>query len=690
MSLYIPENPPTPEREAAKADKRLTHRPGAKLAAAVLMLAFAVVTVLSWAVITSCEGQGLYASNITCYEDTGNYRYPIYDVMHDALTCYAETGDVGERNYAPASGVRFKLFDGEKIVFSNVTDEDEFAAARKYTNADEANGLMLVAYLPPKTVIVEDALHQIIKLYLANGKTDGLLYDYSGSNVKFELYNGDALLISTFYNFEQYQDQLITVTDGGITAIGYYYDYNNSEYWFSVMFPIRYAAIATVIAGAALTLAMLVFLLISSGRRRGSDGIFLTPFDKIPLDIYFVLILTLKLIFDVWFGSMTRYVVQLSVLAFLALSFIYTTSVRMKLKGWYKNTIIYRLANFIKKCIINHNGLGASVGKVILFCGSFTLAGIWLIWMASNTYRSGWLALYELLFILLILLFVGIMCWHAASCAFIGRTIKKIADGSLDEKADVNALAFSLRKYGRDLNRLNDGMAKQVSERVKSERMKTELITNVSHDIKTPLTSIINYIDLLKKEIPDGINCAEYLAVLEKQAERMKKLTEDIIDASKAATGNVQVQFEDADLYELAVQSAAEYSTRFENAGLTPQLPAENRVIVRADGHLLWRVVNNLLSNACKYSLAGTRIYFDIADLGDKASLTIKNTSAAALNIDPEELTERFVRGDSSRTDGGSGLGLSIAKSLMALQDGELKIEIDGDLFKTTLTLSKS
>ena len=221
---------------------------------------------------------------------------------------------------------------------------------------------------------------------------------------------------------------------------------------------------------------------------------------------------------------------------------------------------------------------------------------------------------------------------------------------------------------------------------MKSERLKTELITNVSHDIKTPLTSILNYVDLLKKEPQASEAAGEYIAVLDRQAHRLKKLTEDVLEASKAATGNIKVELMRTDAVELLRQCLAEYEERFCAAGLTAvvQTPGAVQPIL-ADGRLLWRVFDNLLGNIAKYAQPGTRVYAGVTREGTDVVISLKNVSRDALNISEEELMERFVRGDSARTSEGSGLGLSIARSLTELQGGHFGIAIDCDLFKAEL-----
>lgn len=261
-----------------------------------------------------------------------------------------------------------------------------------------------------------------------------------------------------------------------------------------------------------------------------------------------------------------------------------------------------------------------------------------------------------------------------------------MANGNLDRKVNSARLHWVFKAHGEHLNEIGDGMAKAVEEKVKSERLKTELITNVSHDIKTPLTSIINYVDLLGKDDVDEETRKQYLDVLSRQSMRLKKLIEDLVEASKASTGNIPMNMAELDVNLLLEQAVAEYEDKLERAGLTVIFrPEKQPAVVLADGQHLWRVFDNLLGNICKYAMSGTRVYAQVSQDGDRICIEFKNISRQSLNISSDELIERFVRGDSSRNTEGSGLGLSIANSLCALMNAGFNISIDGDLFKTTI-----
>lgn len=266
---------------------------------------------------------------------------------------------------------------------------------------------------------------------------------------------------------------------------------------------------------------------------------------------------------------------------------------------------------------------------------------------------------------------------------------ERIASGDL-APIDTKGMFWEFKKHGENINKVGDGIALAVEEQMKSERFKTELITNVSHDIKTPLTSIINYVDLIKKEEITDPTLTEYVEVLERQSARLKKLIEDLMEASKASTGNLEVHLEECDMNVCLSQAVGEFEEKLAENGLEViVLKPEESVIVMADGRHIWRVLDNLLNNVCKYSQPNTRVYISLEQNEKEAIITFKNISKMALNIPSDQLMQRFVRGDSSRHTEGSGLGLSIAQSLTELMNGTLRLDIDGDLFKVTLKLNK-
>jgi len=250
-------------------------------------------------------------------------------------------------------------------------------------------------------------------------------------------------------------------------------------------------------------------------------------------------------------------------------------------------------------------------------------------------------------------------------------------------------MILDLKDHGENLNSIATGMTKALEARLKSERMKTELITNVSHDIKTPLTSIINYASLIGNELKDKDDekLSEYSEVLVRQSESLKRLIEDLVEASKASSGNLDVALAPCDASIFISQASGEYEEKLKNTDLTlvtKESPEE--LYIMADGRRMWRIFDNLMNNICKYALPGTRVYLSLERFSDRALITFKNTSKEPLDMTEEELMERFTRGDSSRHTEGNGLGLSIARSLAELQNGQLRLALDGDLFKAILS----
>jgi len=286
---------------------------------------------------------------------------------------------------------------------------------------------------------------------------------------------------------------------------------------------------------------------------------------------------------------------------------------------------------------------------------------------------------------------LGAACLWAYQWKKLRRGTQEIIGGNPEYHIDTTHMFPDLKGHADELNSLGQAVSAAVDERLRSEHFKAELITNVSHDLKTPLTSIINYVDLLKKENIDNPRAVEYIEVLDRKSQRLKKLTEDLVEASKASTGSLPVSLERLGLSELADQALAEYAQRLEAQGLSiVRVFPEGEVWVMADGRHLWRVLDNLLGNCAKYALAGTRVYVEVKAQAGYGVLAVKNISRDALNVSPESLLERFVRGDESRATEGSGLGLSIAQSLTELQHGHFQLDIDGDLFKAAVRLPEA
>ena len=296
---------------------------------------------------------------------------------------------------------------------------------------------------------------------------------------------------------------------------------------------------------------------------------------------------------------------------------------------------------------------------------------------------------FALMFLLDAAVMAGVCCL-ANKWSALNKATARIASGEDSIKVDTDGMTAGLRRHAENINRLGEGVSAAVAKQLASERMRTDLITNVSHDLKTPLTSIVNYVDLLKGRPIEDADAVEYVEVLDRQAARLKRLVEDLVEASKASSGNVAVNLQAVNVKELLTQAVEEYSERLSESGVEAVIASEPELQVMADGSLLWRVFDNLLSNARKYAQTDTRLYIDARQTGHDVEISFRNISREPLNISAEELLERFVRGDKARTTEGSGLGLSIAQSLVELQNGQFRLDIDGDLFKAIIAMPKA
>ena len=451
-------------------------------------------------------------------------------------------------------------------------------------------------------------------------------------------------------------------------------------YFAQQIFLMRYALVGIAGLSVLFVIALGIFLLCAAGHRKGTDEIVPSFIDRIPIDV--LLIICVVILCFVFYG-LGQYVynsiftiVLAIILYFIAVILIMSIAIRIKLRTFWKNTLIYYILRFMLN-ILRYLPL---IWKAALIITAFILVNCFCLAVGAF-----------FLNVLFVFIALGYVTYFLIALSKLKTGAKKIAKGDLNYKIDTANLPFlfDLNEIGGALNNISNGMSNAVNERIRSERLKGELITNVSHDIKTPLTSIINYVDLLKKEDINNQAATEYIEILDRQSSKLKKLTDDLIDASKASTGNVSVNITELDVIELLDQSIGEYSEKFRNVGIAPVMSLNGLETLRihSDGRLLWRVFDNLLNNIYKYALPNTRVYIDVNKFSDSIIISLKNISRDPLNVSTDELMERFVRGDSSRTTEGSGLGLSISRSLMEILGGELNLVIDGDLFKAVLVL---
>ena len=466
------------------------------------------------------------------------------------------------------------------------------------------------------------------------------------------------------------------------------------------LYPHRYSAIAFLALGIVLFFAGMVFLCWSAGRSP-SGALCPGGLNRIPLDIFalgvtvceYLLFLLLSNLYD-WIGkegphpgNLSLIAVNLAIIALLGIGFVFAFAAQVKVPGyWWKHSFTGWLLTQLWRGL---RFLWAGCGKLArllpviwqwLLIGSIMgivlcIAGLLAAW---NT-GAVWLLVLILILCCLIVVYGG-YCFGSLMAG-----AKRMSEGDLSRKVPTKYLVGSFRDFAQQLNTLSETAKAAAEHEMRSERMKSELITNVSHDIKTPLTSIINFVDLLQKPHTQEEE-TEYLEVLSRQSARMKKLIEDLLELSKANTGNIVVNLTEFDAVEAVNQALGEFADKLDSVSLTPVFsPPEEPLMVRADGRLAWRVMSNLLTNAVKYALPGTRLYIDLVRIEDNVLLSLKNISKEALTLHADDLMERFVRGDTSRNSDGSGLGLNIAKSLMEVQNGQMQLLLDGDLFKVTL-----
>ena len=497
------------------------------------------------------------------------------------------------------------------------------------------------------------------------------------------------------------------------------------------------------IMGACLLLfaVLAVYLCCAAGRKPGSEEVHAAGFNCIPLDIYLagggLIVFGLFMVIVQFYDAADLFSQSIQtvcagvlmagyVMSLIFVGFCFACAAQFKTPGgyWWRNSVCWRCLDLLVKCVKGcFSGCGWLLRKLPKAAAVFwdfllmLLTPLRWLWTqikktcakigksVNRVYSMMPLTWQWLLtgFIMVMLLFaalagrsnlmvvlslcacVAVVLYGAYCFGILLESAKRMGKGDLDTKVDDKYLIGAFKSFAGDLNDLAGVAVVAAQKQLKSERMKTELITNVSHDIKTPLTSIINYVDLLQKpHTPEEEKT--YLEVLNRQSQRLKKLIEDLMEMSKASTGNLTADITKLDAVESVNQALGEFADKLEKAQLTPVFRhPEESVAMMADGRLAWRVLSNLLSNTVKYALPGTRVYIDMMALEGKVIISLKNISRDELNVDADELMERFVRGDDSRNTEGSGLGLNIAKTLMELQKGQLPLLVDGDLFKVTL-----
>lgn len=462
------------------------------------------------------------------------------------------------------------------------------------------------------------------------------------------------------------------------------------------IFNFRYELIIACIIATMIMISSFIFLICSAGYRKDSEELYIGALTKIPLDIFFIgcfIAGTLGIVFaDYYVGiAAVLYVLLVSIPVCLVVVTVFMADfkVRVKTGKVWKNTVVYYVLHFLYK-----------IGKQVFEFNKEMFLALPLIWKTAVLVLGIWCIelfmfvvfyyeqeAYLIVWFLEKMLLMPVLLYCTLMLRKLQRSGEELAAGNLSYHTDTAKMFWDFRKHGENLNDIALGMSKAVEERLKSERLKTELITNVSHDIKTPLTSIINYSDLIVKEECENEKIGEYSLVLHRQSERLKKLIDDLMEASKVSTGNVEVFLAPCEADIFLTQAAGEYEEKLKSheLELITKIPQESLRIM-ADGRHMQRVFDNLMNNVCKYAQGGTRVYLTLERKEELAVFSLKNISHYPLDVTAEELMERFVRGDRSRHTEGSGLGLSIAKSLTQLQKGEFDLTVDGDFFKVVIS----
>ena len=669
-----------------------------------------VAAVAGGAAIVGIESAGLYVNSL---DELQNQQYS--SISSDIARAYAElyaaeqysnlTYSMRQDQY-PDPGDRVdaqhwtaQLWQGETLLEGPASVEG-YGVVKQYVFTPK---YPIVSLKSPSELKTEEEETGTTAPTVAEGRSAA----YSGSEVPEDY---------LYYDTQIYWE--------GAKAVTYYYYYFEApEYTVTVhmqpevlessalhiltaLYPLRYSAIAVLAAGLLAFAAGMVYLCWAAGRTEGGE---IRPggLNALPLDLYAAVTATGELLLASLFlrlwdwvesegphpGNLSLLAINLLVITLLGIGFVFAFAAQIKIKNhyWWRHSLVGMVTGAVGKLIARvFRGIRSMMRMMpviwqwLLMAAAMGIGVLLSFVLAASTY--GYTSRFFLvIFLLCVAGSVGIVCYGGYCFGILLTGAQKMRQGNLSHKIPTRYLLGSFRDLAEQLNTLSETAMESAKRQMRSERMKTELITNVSHDIKTPLTSIINFVDLLQKpHTPEQQQ--QYLEVLSRQSGSMKRLIEDLMDLSKASTGNMTVNLISIDATETVNQALGEFADKLAAAELTPvfRAPAEP-VMMKADGRLVWRVLSNLLGNTVKYAMPGTRLYIDLLRTQTQVILSLKNVSREAQSASAEELMERFVQGDMSRSAEGSGLGLNIAQSLMEVQGGKLRLLLDGDLFKVTL-----
>ena len=643
--------------------KRFLDKTWAKCAAFFLTLVFGVLTVLGGV------GIGILAYNNVFLDRGESLRQGLYQEQ-----CYnaVDHADSFLRGNLANAGL---LSDADGYDYSNIENsptavpgEESIPSFLKELSQDFSNEFILDGFGCHLTVASDDTG----EVYLEN----------------FALTYTDKPLYTT------QSTRLYTLSDGSIYALTYTADLLQVETaptysylllsWLTEHTGLTIFLIALF---ALLALFCFCFSMASAGHWAGHEGIHLTWLDKIPADVWLIVLLCVFYIgWDAFYYEWGR-VWLCAALVPLVLLFLCAFAAQCKAGTVLRASLVARLCRLLWRVIKAVFRSLWRIARGLPLIWKTALVSLALVFIEFILFLQDYYGTLAAEFLALKVIELLAVLYIAVNLRTLQKGGEKLSQGDFSSPIDTRHLIGDFKRYGQELNSVQSGLEQAVQEQMKAERLKTELITNVSHDIKTPLTSIVNYVDLLQKEDMPSPAAREYVDVLDRQSKRLKKLTEDLVEASKASSGTLNVELQPTDVNVLLSQIEGEYQERLAACQLTlvVQPPAPGTMI-QADSRLLSRVMDNLVSNVCKYALSGTRVYVAGDVRGGAVTISFKNVSRDELNISPDELMERFVRGDTSRHTEGSGLGLSIARSLVQLQGGTFSLSIDADLFRADIT----
>lgn len=597
------------------------------------------------------------------------------------------------------------------------SDVDNYAVAQNQYQEGNTNITYLYVNLDNKTVITNKKKYQNFDNYKENLKKMKKSGKYVIVRPKLADYESNIEKAGKEDSMAQkWQETVAGYVDASdyiyVSVVDTDYPVKDNFYEQDEIFT-RYGAGAKVagilgMAAVAAYLVILVFLTIGAGKVKEDEEVHLMKFDHIKTELAAASVLLLWAVVALvgvkagaftWQNASGETIYMENVESYLpgivvgSVEALYTCAMflfgylslvrRIKAGTVWKNSVLRWLLIFVKEMFQNIRHLWKSIMEFAIF---FMIH--WLTYVFGSAGSSIWIS-NRLWAVILLIIDVAAFIWMVQKAKGTGKIktgIEKIAGGEVDYQIPVNGLLAEHKEIAEKVNSIGEGLEAALAKSMKSERLKTDLITNVSHDIKTPLTSIINYVELLKQEDLKDPKIQRYIEVLEQKSQRLKTLTEDVVEASKVSSGNITLEFMNLNLVEMIQQTSGEFEEKFKSRDLEEVMNLPNEeVVIRADGRRLWRVLSNIYNNAAKYAMQGTRVYADLEKKDGMAYFSLKNVSEQPLNISADELTERFIRGDVSRSTEGSGLGLSIAQSLTEMQGGTFELYLDGDLFKVTI-----